>query len=53
MSATQGCLGVPLNNIKHLDLKERNLDQVEALRQDLPGSLIFNYSGPEMSSKFF
>lgn len=53
MSATQGCLGVPLNNIKHLDKKGRDLDQVEALRQDLPGSLMFNYSGPEMSSKFF
>lgn len=53
MSATQGCLGVPLNNIKHLDHKGRNTDQVQALREDLPGSLIFSYSGPEMSSKFF
>lgn len=53
MSATQGCLGVPLNNIKHLDHKGRDTDQVQALREDLPGSLIFSYSGPEMSSKFF
>lgn len=53
MFPTQGCLGVPQNNIRHLDQKRRNLSQLEALRQDLPGSLIFNYSGPDMSSKYF
>lgn len=49
---TEGCLGVPTINMKHLDRKGRNKDQVELLREDLPGSIIFNYSGPEMKSKY-
>jgi hypothetical protein len=53
ISGTEGCLGVPDINIKHLDTRGRNLTQLEALRQDLPGSVIFNYSGPEMRSNFF
>lgn len=53
MNATEGCLGVPVINVKHLDRKGRNKSQLELLRDDLPGSLIFNYSGPEMQSKFF
>lgn len=53
MNATEGCLGVPMINVKHLDRKGRNKSQLELLRDDLPGSLIFNYSGPEMKSKYF
>lgn len=49
---TEGCLGVPTINMKHLDRKGRNKDQVELLREDLPGSIIFNYSGSEMKSKY-
>jgi hypothetical protein len=53
MNPTEGCLGVPMVNVKHLDRKGRDKTQLELLRDDLPGSLIFNYSGPEMKSKFF
>lgn len=53
LGATEGCLGVPMINVKHLDRKGRNKSQLELLREDLPGSLIFNYSGPDMKSKFF
>lgn len=53
MNPTEGCLGVPAVNVKHLDRKGRDKTQLELLRDDLPGSLIFNYSGPNMSSKFF
>lgn len=53
MSPTEGCLGVPGINVKHLDRKGRDKTQLELLRDDLPGSLIFNYSGPEMESKYF
>jgi hypothetical protein len=53
LGATEGCLGVPMINVKHLDRKGRNKTQLELLREDLPGSLIFNYSGPQMKSKFF
>lgn len=53
LGGTQGCLGVPENNIRHLDRKGRNTSQLEALREDLPGTLIFNYSGSDMRSKFF
>lgn len=49
---TEGCLGVPLINIKHLDRKGRDKSQLEALREDLPGSVVFNYSGPEMKSNY-
>lgn len=52
ISGTEGCLGVPLINIKHLDRKGRNKSQLEALREDLPGSVVFNYSGPEMKSNY-
>lgn len=53
MATTEGCLGVSGAVMKHLDKKKRNVSQLEALREDLPGSIIFNYSGPEMESKFF
>lgn len=53
MKATEGCLGVPLIKVKHLDRKKRDGTQLELLREDLPGSLIFNYSGPQMESKYF
>ena len=53
MNPTEGCLGVPMINVKHLDRKGRNKSQLEMLRDDLPGSLIFNYSGPEMKSTYF
>lgn len=52
LGATEGCLGVPVINVKHLDRKGRDNTQVELLREDLPGSIIFNYSGPEMQSKY-
>lgn len=53
MNPTEGCLGVPGINVKHLDRKGRDKTQIELLRDDLPGSLIFNYSGPNMKSKYF
>lgn len=53
LTPTEGCLGVPESTMKHLDKKGRNLNQLELLRQDLPGSIIFNYSGPNMKSKYF
>lgn len=53
MAPTEGCLGVPLMNVKHLDAKKRNQTQLELLREDLPGSIIFNYSGENMKSKYF
>lgn len=53
ISPTEGCMGVPETSVKHLDRKGRSQSQLELLRQDLPGSIIFNYSGPEMSSKYF
>ena len=49
---TEGCLGVPTVNLSHLDRKGRNKNQVELLREDLPGSIIFSYSGPGMKSKY-
>lgn len=53
LNPTEGCLGVPVTNSSHLDKKGRNKSQLEMLRDDLPGSIIFNYSGPDMESKFF
>lgn len=53
LQPTDGCLGVPTINMRHLDPKGRNKSQLEMLREDLPGSIIFNYSGPGMSSKYF
>jgi hypothetical protein len=52
LSPTEGCLGVPMTPAKHLDRKGRDKTQLELLREDLPGSLIFNYSGPQMESDF-
>lgn len=52
LGATEGCLGVPMTSAKHLDRKGRNKTQLELLREDLPGSIIFNYSGPGMKSKY-
>ncbi len=45
MDATDGCLGVSETNMAHVDQKKRNLSQLEMLRQDLPGSLMFNFVG--------
>ncbi len=53
LEPTEGCLGVPETPVGHLDRKGRNKSQLELLREDLPGSLIFNYSGPEMDSDYF
>jgi hypothetical protein len=53
MSPTEGCLGVSFSNVKHLDRKGRDKSQLELLRDDLPGSIIFNYSGPQMKSNYF
>ncbi len=50
---TEGCLGVTTTNVKHLDRKGRDKSQLELLRDDLPGSIIFNYSGTDMKSNFF
>jgi hypothetical protein len=52
LKATDGCLGVPVIPMKHLDLKGRNKNQLELLREDLPGSIIFNYAGPGTKSQF-
>jgi hypothetical protein len=53
LGATEGCLGVPMINVKHLDRKGRDKTQIELLRDDLPGSIIFNYSGEQMRSNYF
>lgn len=53
IGATEGCLGVPKINVQHMDRKGRDKNQLELLREDLPGSVIFNYSGPDMESKYF
>jgi hypothetical protein len=64
MSPTEGCLGITTSNVSHLDrkkrtpsemkaLEEKGHSQVEYLRQDLPGTIIFNYSGEDQKSKFF
>lgn len=49
---TEGCLGVPKVRLGHLDRRGRDKTELELLREDLPGSLIFNYSGPGMTSKY-
>jgi hypothetical protein len=46
IDATDGCLGVPDSQAGHLDRKGRQKSQLELLREDLPGSLMFNYTGP-------
>ena len=53
MMPTAGCLGVSVAKAKHLDRKGRNKNQLELLREDLPGSLIFSYSGSDMQSNYF
>ena len=45
MDATEGCLGVPDTKMGHADRKGRDQSQLELLRSDLPGSLMFNYVG--------
>ena len=45
MDATDGCLGVPDTKMGHVDRKSRDKSQLELLRDDLPGTLMFNYSG--------
>lgn len=52
VDATDGCLGVPDTNMGHVDRKGRNKSQLELLREDLPGSLMFNYTGPDTRSKY-
>lgn len=45
LSSTDGCIGVPETMMGHTDLKGRNKSQLELLREDLPGTLMFNYTG--------
>jgi hypothetical protein len=53
MDATDGCLGVPDTMMGHADRKGRDKSQLELLREDLPGSLMYNYMGPgKTKSKF-
>jgi hypothetical protein len=47
MDATDGCLGVTDTKIGHLDRQGRNKSQLELFREDLPGSLMFNFNGPK------
>ena len=47
MDATDGCLGVTDAKIGHLDRQGRNKSQLELFREDLPGSLMFNFNGPK------
>jgi hypothetical protein len=53
MAGTDGCLGVPTMAVPQLDRLGRKKNQLELLREDLPGSLIFSYSGENMQSKYF
>jgi hypothetical protein len=54
IAPTEGCPGVPVAKLGHLDYKGRiNKNVLEILREDLPESIIFTYSGPLMRSKFF
>ncbi len=53
MDATDGCLGVPDTMMGHADRKGRDKSQLELLREDLPGSLMYNYIGAgKTKSKF-
>jgi hypothetical protein len=52
LGVTNGCLGVPVIPVGHLDRQKRNESQLELLQRDLPGSVIFSYSGPGMKSDF-
>lgn len=45
IDATDGCLGVPDTKMGHADRKGRDKSQLELLRDDLPGSLMYNYIG--------
>jgi len=49
---TEGCLGVPRVKMTHLDSKRRDKSMIDVLREDLAGTVIFNYSGSGMKSKF-
>lgn len=54
LAATEGCPGVPVAKLGHLDSKGRkNTSVLEILRSDLPGSVIFTYTGTGMKSDFF
>lgn len=50
---TEGCLGVPRVNMSHLDPKRREKSMIDVLREDLAGTVIFNYSGEKMKSNYF
>lgn len=52
MDATDGCLGVPDTKMGQADRKGRNKSQLELLREDLPGTLMFNYNGKSTKSKY-
>ena len=53
MDATDGCIGVPDTMMGHTDRKGRDKSQLELLREDLPGSLMYNYMGKgKTQSKF-
>jgi L,D-transpeptidase catalytic domain len=47
VDGTDGCLGVPETPMGHVDRKGRDKSQLELLRDDLPGTLMFNYTGPK------
>lgn len=46
IEGTDGCLGVPDTQMKQADRKGRDKSQLELLREDLPGTLMYNYTGP-------
>lgn len=50
---TMACLGVTSMPIEQLDWKGRKINQFQALKEDLPGSVVFAYSGPEQKSFYF
>jgi len=52
MDATEGCLGVSETKMSHTDLKKRPMSQLDMLREDLPGSIIYQYNGDNTNSKY-
>lgn len=53
MDATDGCLGVPDTKMGHVDRKSRDKSHLELLRDDLPGTLMFNYSGKKKTKSLY
>jgi hypothetical protein len=46
VSSTDGCLGVSDTYMEQVDRKGRHKSQLELFREDLPGTLMFNFTGP-------